>query len=69
VDATRGIRHRESRRHRRVGPSAATTAAIELRDEGTTILLVDQMRSASADELERDSALEAAYLGHAEAAQ
>jgi branched-chain amino acid transport system ATP-binding protein/branched-chain amino acid transport system permease protein len=64
-------------------------ALADLRDEGTTILLVDQManlaltvadrgyvlesgrivRSASADELERDPALEAAYLGHAEAAQ
>jgi len=63
-------------------------ALADLRDEGTTILLVDQMaklaltvadrgyvlesgrivRSASADELERDPALEAAYLGHADTA-
>jgi branched-chain amino acid transport system ATP-binding protein len=61
----------------------------ELRDEGVTILLVDQMaamaltladrgyvlesgrivRADSADALADDPALEAAYLGHAEAAQ
>ncbi len=61
----------------------------ELRDEGVTILLVDQMaalaltiadrgyvleagrivRAGSAQELTGDPALEAAYLGHSEAAQ
>jgi ABC-type branched-subunit amino acid transport system ATPase component len=64
-------------------------ALADLRDEGITILLVDQMarlaltvadrgyvlesgrivRAGAADALARDPALEAAYLGHAEAEQ
>ncbi|TMI99685.1 MAG: ATP-binding cassette domain-containing protein [Alphaproteobacteria bacterium] len=64
-------------------------ALADLRDEGITILLVDQMarlaltiadrgyvlesgrivRAGAADELAHDPALEAAYLGHAEAEQ